>query len=601
MAVINAGILTISDRCSKGLAEDVAGATLLGLLGGEGMTVLKTQTVSDDVDAIQATLKQWCDEDGLDVVITTGGTGFTNRDVTPEACIALFDKEAPGVAVALTLEGLNKTPMAMLSRLRAGIRKKTFIVNFPGSVKACKESFARLSPVIKHAVDQLREDRMGITMTHLKVQEGPTTYKIADAVDIIIRETEDLQLTEVVSIKHPERLIGRVVVSEIQATVPLPPFPASIKDGYAVITADGAGPRQVSPLSSTAGIDPADVGIISGFCVRINTGAPVPRGADAVVQVEDTELLEYSDVGEERIVNILKQPQPGQEIRQIGTDIHNGEKVIEKGTELGPIEVGLIAAVGHVNVKVFKRPTIALLSTGDEIVPAGTPLERPGQIWDSNKTTLLALFEQQNFPATDMGIALDNADDICTKVGRAFDEVDILVTTGGVSMGEKDLLKRILIEDFKATIHFGRVNLKPGKPTAFCTCNWNGSKKIIFALPGNPTSATVTSLLFVLPALRHIAGTQSTNISADVYRNFYKTIAVTLELDTPLKLDERPEFVRATITFDSDGPKAKLVRGSQRSSRLLSMKNANALVVLPQASSDLEEITKETVVNAILF
>lgn len=242
---------------------------------------------------------------------------------------------------------------------------------------------------------------------------------------------------------------------------------------------------------------------------------------------------------------------------------------------------------------------VGLLSTGDEIIAAGQA-QKPGHIWDSNKTTLLSLFAQQNIDTKDLGIAADNADDVCRVITNAFDEVDVLVTTGGVSMGEKDILKRVLIEDFNATVHFGRVNLKPGKPTAFCTCTWNGATKLIFALPGNPVSAYVTAFLFAVPILNCYSTFKQVGDATS--EKLHRIIDVRLQLaNKPIPLDERPEYVRAIVSFGAGGITARLIKGSQRSSRLLSVKDANALVILPRKSDQLAEIAADCVVKAILI
>lgn len=445
----------------------------------------------------------------------------------------------------------------------------------------------RVSGKVKHVPPAFRDRKSPYKMV-----------EVDEALSLIAKQSRAFTTVEHVSIKHPEQLIGRIISRDVVARSPLPPFRASIKDGYAVIAGDGAGTRLVNPRASTAGTRPDEMGIISGVCVRINTGAPLPSGADAVVQVEDTELLEHSESGEEKKIAILVAPSVGQDIREIGSDIAANECILEAGHTLGPIEIGLAAAVGSQTVEVYRKPVVGLLSTGDEIVAAGEP-QKLGHIWDSNKTTLLSLFAQQNVDTRDLGIAQDNVDDVFRIIAKGFDDVDVLVTTGGVSMGEKDVLKRVLIEDFDATIHFGRVNLKPGKPTAFATCEWKGSTKLIFALPGNPVSAYVTAFLFVMPVLKwysSIKTFQDVNIDT-----LHKTVEAKLMIAEAIRLDDRPEYVRAIVSFESDGICARLLRGSQRSSRLLSVKDANALVILPAKTSALTALRSDCTVKAILF
>lgn len=212
----------------------------------------------------------------------------------------------------------------------------------------------------------------------------------------------------------------------------------------------------------------------------------------------------------------------------------------------------------------------------------------------------MALLHQLNITPVDLGIAKDDADTLYTSFVAAFEQVDLLITTGGVSMGERDLIKRVLTEDFSATIHFGRVNLKPGKPTVFATCDWKAKKKTIFALPGNPVSAYVTCLLFAFPAIRVICGEVISKDAIDALHMCHKTVKAKLMIKQPIKLDERPEFVRGIITFSETGAQVELIKGSQRSSRLMSTKDANVLVILP-SSSVLAEVQPYQIVDAILL
>ncbi len=184
--------------------------------------------------------------------------------------------------------------------------------------------------------------------------------------------------------------LGRVLAEGVLAAEPLPPFPASIKDGYAVISSDGAGVRQVVGASN-AGNEPGQR-LQSGQCIRINTGAPVPDGADCVIQVEDTKLVKATEDGREELeVEILKARIKGHDIRPVGSDIETGSIILPKGSAIGPAEVGLLATVGAIEVKVHRKPTVALLSTGNELQTPHDGELKPGYIRDSNKSTLLAL------------------------------------------------------------------------------------------------------------------------------------------------------------------------------------------------------------------
>ncbi|XP_034153221.1 gephyrin a isoform X13 [Esox lucius] len=276
--------------------------------------------------------------------------------------------------------------------------------------------------------------------------------------------------------------MGRVLAQDVYAKDNLPPFPASVKDGYAVRAADGPGDRFIIG-ESQAGQQPTHT-VMPGQVMRVTTGAPIPCGADAVVQVEDTELLRESEDGTEELeVRILVQARPGQDIRPIGHDIKRGECVLSKGTHMGPSEIGLLATVGVTEVEVQKFPVVAVMSTGNELLNPEDDLH-PGKIRDSNRSTLLATIQEHGYPTINLGIVGDNPDDLLNALNEGISRADVIITSGGVSMGEKDYLKQVLDIDLHAQIHFGRVFMKPGLPTTFATVDIDGARKLIFALPG---------------------------------------------------------------------------------------------------------------------
>lgn len=381
---------------------------------------------------------------------------------------------------------------------------------------------------------------------------------------------------------------GRILAEDVHATDPLPPFPASIKDGYAVIASDGDGPREVVD-AVPAGASPLHR-IKPGQCARISTGAPVPEPCDAIVQVEDTELIQASEDGTQEFkVNILATPAVGQDIRPLGSDIQKGQRILARRTTLGPSDLGLLATIGVDTVSVYRLPRVAVLSTGNEIVAPGSTL-KPGQIRDSNKTTLMTLLQENGFPAFDAGIARDEFEDHVKKLRDAFEISDVVVSSGGVSMGEKDLLKAVLIQEFSATIHFGRVLMKPGKPTVFASLKYGDKLKLVFGLPGNPVSAVVTCQLYVLPALRKMSGHTTVHLTS-----------IKAKLAEDIVLDPRPEFHRAVLSWSEDSvlPIARST-GNQISSRLLSLQGANALLLLPAATAETKTLPAGSAVTALV-
>uniref|UniRef100_A0A224YTW3 Molybdopterin biosynthesis protein n=1 Tax=Rhipicephalus zambeziensis TaxID=60191 RepID=A0A224YTW3_9ACAR len=616
---IRTGILTVSDRCSRGEAEDTSGRNLEAMVNAKTLIngkVVARQCVPDDIEDIKRTLLQWSDVEKINLILTTGGTGFSTRDVTPEATRAVITKEAPGITIAIIQKSLSITPMAMLSRLVCGIRNQSLIINLPGSRKGAQECFEFASPAIPHAVDQLQECKMKTDKLHslLSVSVSPSPAIVSHGCQCTAEGSSSSAVASrprhspypLISVAYAQAIVleqcseigveqvsfqvacGRILAEDVHATDPLPPFPASIKDGYAVIASDGDGPREVVD-AIPAGSNPLHH-VKPGQCARISTGAPVPEPCDAVVQVEDTELIQASEDGSQEFkVNILAAPTVGQDIRPVGSDIQRGQRILTQRMKLGPSDLGLLATIGANTVRVYRLPQVAVLSTGNEIVAPDSAL-KPGQIRDSNKTTLITLLQKSGFPVFDAGIARDEFEDHVKKLKKAFDVTDVVVSSGGVSMGEKDLLKEVLVKEFSATIHFGRVLMKPGKPTAFASLMYGDRLKLVFGLPGNPVSAAVTCQLYVLPALRKMSG------HATVHPTSIRT-----KLAEDMVLDPRPEYHRAVLSWSEDCalPVARST-GNQISSRLLSLQGANALLVLPAATAQTKFLPAGTFVTALV-
>ncbi|XP_062267951.1 gephyrin b isoform X4 [Platichthys flesus] len=777
---IRVGVLTVSDSCFRNLAEDRSGVNLKdlvhdpSLLGG---MITAYKIVPDEIDEIKETLVDWCDEKELNLILTTGGTGFAPRDVTPEATKEVIEREAPGMSLAMLMGSLNVTPLGMLSRPVCGIRGKTLIINLPGSKKGSQECFQFILPALPHAIDLLRDAIVKVKEAADELEDLPSpppplspplnssprrqtedkgvqcededeekkdsgvastedsssshitaasiAAKIPDSiisrgVQVLPRDTASLSTTpsespraqatsrlstascptpkarlpscsstlsiaeasrrefrahldEVITLKSrystldqlqcrleglkddrrrtfssrvqsrcssKENILrsshsavditkvarrhrmspfpltsmdkafitvlemtavlgteiinyrdgmGRVLAQDVYAKDNLPPFPASVKDGYAVRAADGPGDRFIIG-ESQAGEQPTHT-VMPGQVMRVTTGAPIPCGADAVVQVEDTELLRESEDGTEELeVRILVQARPGQDIRPIGHDIKRGECVLAKGTHMGPSEIGLLATVGVTEVEVQKFPVVAVMSTGNELLNPEDDLH-PGKIRDSNRSTLLATIQEHGYPTINLGIVGDNPDDLLNALNEGISRADVIITSGGVSMGEKDYLKQVLDIDLHAQIHFGRVFMKPGLPTTFATLDMDGARKLIFALPGNPVSAVVTCNLFVIPALRKMQGILDP-----------RPTIIKARLSCDVKLDPRPEYHRCILTWHHQEPLPwAQSTGNQVSSRLMSMRSANGLLMLPPKTEQYVELHKGEVVDVMVI
>uniref|UniRef100_A0A674F2W9 Gephyrin n=1 Tax=Salmo trutta TaxID=8032 RepID=A0A674F2W9_SALTR len=540
---IRVGVLTVSDSCFRNLAEDRSGINLKDLVHDPSLLggfISAYKIVPDEIDEIKETLVDWCDEKELNLILTTGGTGFAPRDVTPEATREVIEREAPGMSLAMLMGSLNVTPLGMLSRPVCGIRGKTLIINLPGSKKG----------------SQVRKQNHFNTCTQISVS-GPVFTK---------RLRVGLIYTQ--SYKHTHTCNYML---------------------FYFLAADGPGDRFIIG-ESQAGEQPTHT-VMPGQVMRVTTGAPIPCGADAVVQVEDTELLRESEDGTEELeVRILVQARPGQDIRPIGHDIKRGECVLSKGTHMGPSEIGLLATVGVTEVEVQKFPVVAVMSTGNELLNPEDDLH-PGKIRDSNRSTLLATIQEHGYPTINLGIVGDNPDDLLNALNEGISRADVIITSGGVSMGEKDYLKQVLDIDLHAQIHFGRVFMKPGLPTTFATLDMDGARKLIFALPGNPVSAVVTCNLFVIPALRKMQGILDP-----------RPTIIKARLSCDVKLDPRPEYHRCILTWHHQEPLPwAQSTGNQVSSRLMSMRSANGLLMLPPKTEQYVELHKGEVVDVMVI
>ena len=354
---------------------------------------------------------------------------------------------------------------------------------------------------------------------------------------------------------------GRVLGRDLAAAHDLPAWPASAVDGYAVRSADGGGRLRV--VGESAAGHPFAGALEPGTAARLLTGGILPDGADAVVMVEDTSLDGDQVMIQTRVVE-------GANFHRPGSDLRRGEVALRAGRALGPAELGLAAAMGFATRPVHRRPRVALLSTGDELVEVGEQPEL-GQIVDSNRFALLGALGETGAEVRLLGIAPDRPDLLRALVEEALAGADVLVTSGGVSVGSHDLVKPLL--ESLGEVHIGRVKLRPGKPFTFATLPGG---RLAFGLPGFPVSSLVTFEVFVRPALRKLQGL------ADQER---PTLPVRLAYDARAAGD-RTEYQRVTLHREG----ADLVAtstGSQSSSRLLSLAGAHALVRIPPGDAPL--------------
>jgi molybdopterin molybdotransferase len=371
--------------------------------------------------------------------------------------------------------------------------------------------------------------------------------------------------------------LGRCLALDVRAREPIPPFSKATMDGYAVRAADTrpAGGTGAVELEVTEDLPAGRISwkvLGPGQAVRIMTGASLPRGADAVVMVEDTDKTDGR-------VRVLRPVGQGDNIGEAGEDVRKGDLVLEKGDLIGPAEVGMLAALGHALVRVARRPEVAVIATGDEIVEPGRKT-RPGQIRNSNGHALRALALEAGAKAVYLGIARDKNSSLKLKIQKAR-KADILVLSGGVSVGDYDLVKEEL-RGLGVRPVFWRVRIKPGKPVFF---GLHG-RQLVFGLPGNPTSAMVTFHLFVRPAIDKMLGRRAPGPRAG---------KAVLEKEITLK-PGRTQFLRAVLA--GEGPELRVDPfPDQKSGVLRSMVRSRALIVVP---ADVSRIEKGSVVD-ILF
>ncbi|KAJ0332635.1 hypothetical protein COL5a_001353 [Colletotrichum fioriniae] len=671
---LKVAILIVSTTASKDPSTDKSELILRDVIENEGggkWQVTDTKIVQDHVPQIQRQIMLWADlgpVEGVNLILTTGGTGFAVSDNTPEAVATLLHRTAPGLVHGMLAASLAVTPLvAMMSRPVAGTRNSTVIVTLPGSPKGAKENLQAILKTLPHACVQAAgadsrilhsggvkklESEAGIQgasagsttqkeqahshnhhghdhshshghghghshthghghgglVRHTKPEENPLSndpslgpsrryrespypmLEVDDALRLIKDFTPD---AEVVATKVDVNIINSVLAEDVTARESVPAFRASIVDGYAVVVPEDGNMKGVFPVTAVSHAASGEVKTLKeGEIARITTGAPLPQGATSVIMVEDTILKSKTkDEKEEKEVEILADGvKPGENIREVGSDIQENDTILKKGEQISGVggEIGLLAAVGVAEVQTYKRPVVGILSTGDEIIEPDRPGGlRLGEVRDTNRITLMSAARQWGFEVVDLGIARDKEKALEENLREGLRRSDLLITTGGVSMGELDLLKPTIERALGGTIHFGRVAMKPGKPTTFATVPVKTTlgkrvTKTIFSLPGNPASALVTFHLFVLPALHKLSGIEPVGLPK---------VPVTLGHEFPLD-KARPEYHRAIVIVGKDGSLSASSTGGQRSSKVGSLKSANALLTLPAGSEPLKKGAK---------
>jgi molybdopterin molybdotransferase len=383
--------------------------------------------------------------------------------------------------------------------------------------------------------------------------------------------------------------LGQVLAEDVRAEFDIPPLANTAMDGYAVRAADTAGASESNPVRLRVTGELAagyvfDGEVAPGGAVRIMTGAPVPRGADAIVPFEETDEPssgpahrhgEFDKAATE--VAVLKEAQPGANIRHAGEDVAKGTVVLRQDVTLGPAQVGVLASLGRATVRIYRRPVVAILSTGDELLDLGEAIA-PGKIYDSNAYSVAAMVHEAGGVPKRLGIASDSIEALTAKLREGLD-ADLLITSAGVSRGDYDVVKDVLAKE--GEIDFWTVRMRPGKPLAFGafpsraageSASGGGERRVPhIGLPGNPVSSMITFELFGRAALAKMLGKR------DWQRPRVRAIADERIENT----DARRVYARAILT-QRDGVYHASLTGPQGSGILTSMALANALAVVPE-------------------
>lgn len=391
---------------------------------------------------------------------------------------------------------------------------------------------------------------------------------VTEAQSIILEHVQRLGVETVPIVQA----LGRVLAEDVISNRNHPPYDVSAMDGYAIRFADVKGATKDAPVVLTvvddirAGARP-ECAVGEGEASMIMTGAPVPEGADAVIRVEDTARRSHKGrhAREEHPgeVEIWAEVVPGNNIRLMGENMKLGDTVAREGSEIRPSEVGILSMVKKAEVQVYRRPTVAILATGDELEALDEPLDQE-KIPNSNTYSTMAQIQALGIEPLLLGIARDTREHLEEKLHQGL-QYDVLIVTGGVSVGHHDFVRPTL-KDLGITMHFWRVAMRPGHPMAFGT----GSKTKVFALPGNPVAGMVCVEEFAAPAMRKMMG----------FKQLYHQTVEAIVAGNVKDRVGRMHFMRACLTGEGDNLRVESV-GAQGSGILMSMVHANALMIVP--------------------
>ena len=367
--------------------------------------------------------------------------------------------------------------------------------------------------------------------------------------------------------------LGQVLATDVRSPLDVPPMANSAMDGYAVRHEDIGGassghPRQLKIIGLIAAGQAPTQSVVPGSAIRIMTGAPIPDGADTVVPFEETDEVQRRTSGWPLgQIAIRSDLPPGCNVRPSGEDVRRGQLVLEAGTPVRPAEIGVMASLGLEKAKVIRRPVVAVLSTGDELVEVGRPLEA-GKIYDSNRFGVAASVIAHGGIPHPLGIGRDNLEDLNRKLEQAAGS-DLLITSAGVSKGDYDIVKEALTQG--GDINFWSVRMRPAKPLAFGTLRGDAGRPLpLLGLPGNPVSAMVAFEIFARPAILAMLG----------HRRLDRPMVEGILTGPIYNHDGRRVYARVEVAR-RDGTYLATPTGPQGSNILTSMSRANGLAICP--------------------
>ncbi|MHB1126491.1 MAG: molybdopterin molybdotransferase MoeA [Bacillota bacterium] len=384
---------------------------------------------------------------------------------------------------------------------------------------------------------------------------------LEEAQEIVLSMADSMEIEKVDLLSS----LGRVLASDVYSRTDLPPFDRSPLDGYAVISSDTIPATREHPAKLQV-IEEIPAGSVSretlrpGYAVKIMTGAALPQGADAVIRYEDTgkdgnKVMIYSPLAS------------GSNIGRAGEDVKKGELVIKQGKTINSGVIAMLAALGREKIKTYRKPIVAIMSTGDELIDIGRPLG-PGQIYNSNIYALAAAVRENGGEPLLLGTVPDRLEEVAKLISMGVEKADLVISTGGVSVGDYDVVKEAMVEAGLELV-FWRINMKPGTPVA---CGW-GRNKLVLGLSGNPAAALITFHLLIIPVLRRMSG----------FSDLMLTKVEAIMEDSFTKKSSQRRFLRANVRQENERYLIRLT-GMQSPGVMKSLLECNALVDVPAGS-----------------